>query len=58
MSDYTHYKFKVKAPFTAANVNFVPGREYTVTAEIFNGPTSDGKSFASLCTDVRPFNET
>jgi hypothetical protein len=51
----THYKVTVNNAFIAANELFLPGRNYRVKKEVYDGVTSDGKQFKDLCATAEPF---
>lgn len=49
----TTYKVKVHTVFSAHNEMFYPGREYWITADVYNGELSDGRKFKDLCVDAQ-----
>jgi hypothetical protein len=48
------YDITVVNIFTAANVQFMPGHQYTVSDEIYNGKTDDGRDFKAMCNTAQP----
>lgn len=55
MPDPDYYKVKVSEPISAFNVVFIPGREYQVSAAIYNdGEIAPGVSFKSKCVNAQP----
>jgi hypothetical protein len=56
--DVPYYRVKVKAIFTAFNVEFMPGFEYEVTDAIYHSQLPNGQNFADLCDSAAPFTLT
>jgi hypothetical protein len=58
MADLPYYQVRVNAVFTAANMMFQPGVDYTVNPEIYNGKLDDGRNFKDLCATAQQITLT
>jgi hypothetical protein len=43
------YQIRPTLPFFAASEMFVPGREYRISEDLYNGKTADGQNVKDLC---------
>jgi hypothetical protein len=49
-----YYEVTLNSAFVTANTQFMPGRKYTVKADVYNSYLDDGSSFASHCDSAMP----
>jgi hypothetical protein len=49
MADPLYYLVTVNTAFTVAQTDFVPGKTYWVSPDIYNSTLDDGSTFASHC---------